>query len=189
MTGRARIRPGGRREVGLFTWVFSQVAGLVTGTRAPALFLTLGRNRPLFRGWLRFAGRLMPRGTLPRRDTELIILRVAHLTACAYEFTHHVRLGRRFGITPYDVRRIVEGPCAAGRPEREQALLAAVDMLHTDRDLDDPTWERLRTHLDEPAAVEFLLLVGHYEMLATAVATLRLEPDPERRRQTWHRQR
>ncbi|MDI3405229.1 carboxymuconolactone decarboxylase family protein [Streptomyces cavernicola] len=38
---------------------------------------------------MRFAARLMPRGTLPRRDTELIILRVSRLCDCAYEFTHH----------------------------------------------------------------------------------------------------
>ncbi|MDQ8705268.1 carboxymuconolactone decarboxylase family protein [Streptomyces sp. LHD-70] len=114
----ARIRPGGRREVGLRIWVFSQIAGRVAGTRAPALFLTLGRNRPLFRGWLRFAARLMPRGTLPRRDTELIILRVAHLCGCAYEFTHHERLGRR-------VRRRAERRTTGDRrPGRERLVRA-----------------------------------------------------------------
>ncbi|MDQ8705269.1 TetR/AcrR family transcriptional regulator [Streptomyces sp. LHD-70] len=75
---------------------------------------------------------------------------------------------------------MTEGPDASGWSARERALLAAVDLLHADRDLDDEAWARLRTHLDEPAAVEFLLLVGHYEMLATALITLRLEPDPER---------
>ena len=59
--------------------------------------MTLGRHRPLFRGWLRFAGRLMPGGKLPRRETEMVILRVAHLRQCAYEFEHHARLARRAG--------------------------------------------------------------------------------------------
>lgn len=184
----ARIRPGGRADVGLPIWGFSRVAGRVAGTGPPALFLTLGRNRRLFWGWLRFAGRLMPGGRLPRRETELIILRVAYLSGCAYEFSHHVRLGRRAGVRSADVRRVLEGAGAQDWSERERALMAAVDMLHERRDLDDATWGRLREHLDEPSAIEFLLLVGHYQMLATTITTLRLEPDPERSHR-WPRNR
>jgi AhpD family alkylhydroperoxidase len=175
-----RIAPGGLREVGPFAWGFSQVAGVVSRTNAPRLFLTMGRQHKLFRGWLRFAGRLMPGGSLPRRETELVILRVAHLRNCAYEFDHHVRLGRRAGVTADDVDRLREGPDAEGWTEREGALLRAVDMLHDERDLDDATWTKLRTHLDEPTVIEFLLLVGHYEMLATFLLTLRVQPDSPR---------
>ncbi|WP_255948143.1 carboxymuconolactone decarboxylase family protein [Streptomyces odontomachi] len=178
--GQARIAPGSRADVGLLTWVFSRISGRVAGTVPPALFLTLGRNRRVFRGWLRFAGRLMPGGTLPRHDTELIILRVAHLRHCAYEFSHHVRLGRRAGVSTADVERIRSGPDAAGWTPRQRVLLTAVDMLHAEQDLDDATWKALRTHLTEPQAIEFLLLTGHYQMLATAITTLRLEPDPDR---------
>jgi AhpD family alkylhydroperoxidase len=175
-----RIAPGGLRTAGPFAWTFAQVSGLVTRTTPPNLFLTLGRNHKLFRGWLRFAGRLMPGGTLPRRDTELVILRVAHLRACAYEFDHHARLGARAGLTRDDVARVQQGPTVEGWSDREHALLAAVDQLHDKQDLDDMTWTRLRRHLDEPAIIEFLLLVGHYEMLATVLTTLRIEPDHRR---------
>ena len=91
----ARITPGGRREVGLLVWLFSRLAGRVTGTQPPAVFLTLGRNRGLFWGWLHFAGRMMPGGKLPRRETELVILRVATLARSDYELTQHRRIGRR----------------------------------------------------------------------------------------------
>ncbi|WP_344296205.1 carboxymuconolactone decarboxylase family protein, partial [Streptomyces synnematoformans] len=168
------------RDVGMATWLLSEAARRVGGTRCPALFLVLGRHRRLFRGWLRFAGRLMPRGTLPRRETELVILRVAQLRSCRYEFEHHRRLGRRAGLTPADVARVTAGPEADGWTDRERTLLAAVDALHRDRDLDDACWRRLRAHLDEKAAIELLLLAGHYEMLATTIAALRLQPDPPR---------
>jgi AhpD family alkylhydroperoxidase len=177
-----RITPGGRREVGLFAWSFSTIAGLVTRTDPPNLFLTMGRAPRLFRGWLRFAGRLMPGGSLPRRDTELVILRVAHLCACAYEFEHHVRLGRRAGVSAADVDRVRQGPDAAGWSARERVLLGAVDELHERHDLTDTCWAALREHLDDKRTVEFVLLVGHYEMLATFLRTLRVQPD--RRRST-----
>jgi AhpD family alkylhydroperoxidase len=147
------------------------------GTGPPNLFTTVGRHRRLLRGWLRFAGRLMPRGRLPRRVTELVILRVAHLRDCAYEWEHHVRLGRRAGVTQDDLRRITEGPGAEGWSAREQAILMAVDQLHSGGDVDDETWERLRSHLDERELIELVFLVGHYEMLATAIGTLRIQVD------------
>lgn len=181
-----RIHPGGRRDVGLPVWALSQVAGVVTGTRAPHLFLTLGRHRKLFRGWLRFAGRLMPGGLLPRRETELVILRVAHLRGSRYEFEHHVRLGRRAGLGPADVRRVVEGPQAAGWGPRERLLLQTADRLLADRDLDDEAWAALRGTLDEREAIELCMLVGHYDMLATVLNTLRIQPD-QPRRPPWSR--
>ena len=176
----ARIAPGGRRDVGTIGWVIAAVSGRVSGTTPPNLFLTLGRHRKLFRGWLRFAGRLMPGGRLPRRETELVILRVAHLRSCAYEFDHHVHLGRRAGVTADDVARLVEGPDAAGWSPRERAVLRAVDELQRDRDLSDGTWTDLVALLDDREAIELLLLVGHYEMLATAIAALRIQPDTRR---------
>lgn len=172
-----RIAPGERRDVGLFTWVFGMVAGRAMRTGPPNIFMTLGRHRPLFRGWLRFAGRLMPRGKLPRRETELVILRVAHLRQCQYEFDHHVKLGRRAGVGDADVRRIMEGPEAEGWSERERALLSAVDELHAAGDVAEETWAGLKRHLDERLLIELVLLAGHYEMLATAIKTLRIQPD------------
>lgn len=178
--GPPRITPGGRRDVGLVGWVISEVSGRVTGTTTPNLFLTLGRHRALFRGWLRFAGRLMPAGKLPRRETELVILRVAHLRGCDYEFDHHVHLARRAGVTAADIDRVVAGPEADGWTPREQAVLRAVQGLHDQRDLDDATWDALRGHLSERDVLELVFLVGHYEMLATAIATLRVQPDERR---------
>ncbi|MCW2991368.1 MAG: 4-carboxymuconolactone decarboxylase [Solirubrobacterales bacterium] len=173
----ARIAPGTRADVGLFGWVFARVAGRVAGTRPPHLFLTLGRHRRLFRGWLRFAGRLMPGGTLPRRETELVILRVAHVRGCAYEFDHHVRLGRRAGVGRAEVERVVAGPQAEGWSPRERALLAATDELLAAEDLSDATWAALGEHLDERGLIELVLLVGHYRMLAGFITTLRIETD------------
>ena len=176
----ARIEPGSRRDVGLIGWVVSEVSGRFNGTTAPNLFLTLGRHRPLFRGWLRFAGRLMPGGKLPRRETEMVILRVAHLRSCAYEFDHHVHLGRRAGITDVDVERIKAGPEADGWTPRERAILRAVEGLHAEQDIDDDTWRDLHGQLTEREIIELVLLVGHYEMLATAIGALRIQPDARR---------
>lgn len=174
---RPRIVPGGRADLGLVGWAISRGSGIVQGTTPPNLFRTLGRHRPLFRGWLRFAGRLMPGGKLARRESELVILRVAHLRSCAYELEHHLRLGARAGLTPAELARVQDPVMGGAWSPRDRAILEVVDALHHDQDLDDATWAALRAQLDEREAIELLLLAGHYEMLATTIQALRVQPD------------
>ncbi len=173
----ARVTPGGVRDVGPFVAGFARLAGRVTGTEPPAIFLTLGRHRRLFWRWLWFAGGLMPGGRLPRRDTELVILRVAALTGSAYEQAQHARLALRAGLTAAEVDRVTVGPEAPGWTPRQALLLRATDELHRTRDLTDETWAAVRAELDVRLSIELLLLVGHYEMLATTLNTLRVQPD------------
>jgi AhpD family alkylhydroperoxidase len=177
MSATPRIEPGTRSELGPISWTIAQVAGRVTGGRPPNLFLTLGRHPALFRGWLRFAGRLMPRGKLPRRETELVILRVAHVRDCRYEHEHHVRLGRRAGLDDADLQRVADGPAGEGWTPREGAILQAADELLAVGDVADDTWSRLRDLLDTRELIELVLLVGHYEMLAKTINALRIQPD------------
>ena len=178
----ARIAPGGVRELGPVIWGFSRIAGRATGTAPPAIFTTLGRGRGLFWGWLHFAGKLMPGGKLPRRETEMVILRVAALRECDYEFSHHVRLGKRAGVTAADVERIKTGSTAEGWQGHEQLLMRTAEELIGTKDLTDASWAEVRAAYDERTAIELLLLIGHYDMLATTLMTLRLSPDPARSR-------
>ena len=175
-----RIPPGSRSEVGWINWIIAGIAGRVAGTTPPNLFLTLGRHRGLFRGWLWFAGRLMPRGRLPRKDGELAILRVAHLRSSEYEFEHHVRLGRKTGLRDEDFEAVVRSVDEGSWTPRQRTILTAVDQLVKQHDLDEPAWTALRSELGERGCIELLMLVGHYEMLATFLQTLRVPQDTTR---------
>src|SRR3954469_11493034 len=178
-----RIPPGTRSQTGLVNASIARVIGVGAGTVGPpAIFATLGRHRRLFRPWLRFASRLMPGGKLPRRDSELVILRVATLCKSEYEWTQHERIALRFGLTTTDVARVREGADAGGWSERQTAILAAVDELHETRDLSDKAWQALRdAGLNETQLIELPMLVGHYEMLAMTLNALQVQPDRFRR--------
>lgn len=177
---QARIQAGGLRDLGLPIWAFTRIAGRVTRTRPPAVFTVLGRGRGLFWGWLHFAGALMPGGKLPRRETELVILRVAALRGCDYELSHHARLGRRAGLSALEIDALRDDDPEHPWDGRDRLLLAAATELVLTHDLADATWDRLRAEYDDRTLVEILLLVGHYDMLATTLMTLRLEPDAPR---------
>ncbi|HEY2333700.1 MAG TPA: carboxymuconolactone decarboxylase family protein [Solirubrobacterales bacterium] len=176
-----RIAPGDRRQLGWVNFALAWITGLVTRSRPPHIFTTLGRHRGLFRRWLWFAGGLMPGGKLPREDTELVILRVAHNAGSEYEWAHHERLGRRAGLTDAEIARVREGPGASGWSERRALLLRAADELHADGRIGDELWAGLSAELDEVRLIELCMLVGHYEMLAMTLSSLRVEPDFEAR--------
>jgi AhpD family alkylhydroperoxidase len=175
-----RIPPGTARDIGPVNYAIVRALGLATGGRPANVFTTLARHRRLFRRWLGFAGALMPRGKLPRADTELLILRVAHNTGCEYERRHHERLGRRAGLTPGDIARVPDGPETEGWSPRQQLLLRAADELHADRTISDGLWAQLRGELSDTDLIELCMLVGHYEMLAMTLNALRVEPEGPR---------
>ena len=183
MEGRPpRIRPGRRREIGLVNAAIVRVLGLATGGRPPNIFTTLARHRGLFRRWLWFAGALMPGGKLPRADSELVILRVAHNTGSEYEWGHHERLGQKAGLSPEQVARVREGPDASGWSGRQVLLLRAADEMHAGGRIGDELWARLAAELDEVRLIELCMLIGHYEMLAMTLNTLGVEPERPRDR-------
>lgn len=119
----------------------------------------------------------MPGGKLPRRDTELIILRVAHNTGSEYEWSQHERIGARAGLSEEEVSRVRIGPDAPGWSERQEALLRAADEMHNKGRIEDELWGRLAAHLDEVRLIELCMLIGHYEMLAMTLNTLQVQPE------------
>jgi alkylhydroperoxidase family enzyme len=171
-----RITPGGLRELGVVNSLISTVAGRVIGGQRPNVFTTLGRQRGLFRAWLWYSAKMMPGGRLPRHETEMVILHIASLRGCEYERRHHVRIGRRVGLTADQIDHAGDSDWD-GWSVRQKAIFAAVTQLVRERDIDDPTWAALRAHLGEAETIELLMLCGQYDALATTLMTLRVQPE------------
>jgi AhpD family alkylhydroperoxidase len=172
-----RIGPGDRRQLGWVNFGIAKLAGRATRGAPPRIFTTLGRHRKLFRRWLWFAGALMPGGKLPRQDTELVILRVAHNTGSEYEWSQHERIAARVGLSDEEIARVRQGPDAVGWSEHQALVLAAVDAMHAEGRIGEELWQRLSRQLDEVRLIELCMLIGHYEMLAMTLSSLQVEPD------------
>jgi AhpD family alkylhydroperoxidase len=176
-SGRPRIAPGNRQQLGWFNFGFAKLAGVATRGEPPHIFTTLGRHRGLFRRWLWFAGALMPGGKLPREETELVILRVAHNTGSEYEWSQHERMGKRAGLSEEEISRVRAGAETPGWSERRALLLRAADQMHEQRKIGIELWDQLSRHLDEVLLIELCMLIGHYEMLAMTLNTIEVEPE------------
>lgn len=171
-------------------WVAGKAAKKRTGSdQVPDVFLLLLKHPRLFWVWLRFASRLMPFGTLQRRDSELVILRVGWNCRCRYEWGQHVAIGLRAGLSAADIARVAQGSQTAGWTPQQSALLQATDELHEQQLISAATWARLAEHFKPKQLIEIGMLVGHYEMLAGVLNSvgLSLEPPAEQELAAFHR--
>jgi AhpD family alkylhydroperoxidase len=179
-----RIPSGRFRQLGPVNWVVAKL--VARKVRAPEmhLFTTLGQRQVLFWAWAIYSGRLL-RGRLPAIDTELVILRVAHLRSCEYELQHHRNMARAQGLDADLQATIFAWPDISedarnSLSPRQQALLAATDEFVKDRTITDPTWQQLASHLARPQLIEFCLLASHYDGLAATMHTLDIPLDNPR---------
>ena len=174
-SGEPRVAPARPRELRPLARIVAEIARKVGDGGPPNIFTTLGRHPRLFRAWLRYSAQLMPFGRLPRRDTELVILRVAWQCRSAYEWHQHVPIALRAGLTAEQVAGLAGSPTDDGFSERQRALLAASDELLAERTLSDATWSALNATLDHRDAIELCLLIGNYQGLASAIGGLGIQ--------------
>jgi AhpD family alkylhydroperoxidase len=136
------------------------------------LLSTLVRHPPLAGAFLRFGGYLLASSTLPPRIREQAILRVAHRRGCAYEWTHHVSIARKAGLSESEIAAARTGE--ADDPF-DRAVFRAVDELDGGSNLSDRTWAALSERLDERQRMDFVFTVGGYVGLAMALNTFGVE--------------
>jgi alkylhydroperoxidase family enzyme len=140
------------------------------------LFRTMVRHPKLYRRWTAFAGRLLQRSALSDRERELVILRASWRCGAAYEWGHHVEIGRAIGLVDEDFGRLVDDD-VSGWPDHEAALVRATDQLVADHEIDDATWNALADGWSDEQLIELTLLAGAYAMLAGTLRTLRISPE------------
>jgi alkylhydroperoxidase family enzyme len=179
-----RISPGRPNELRPLARIVAQIAGRLTGTGPPNIFTTLGRHPRLFRAWLRYSAQLMPFGTLPRRDTELVILRVAWQCRSAYEWRQHVPIALRVGLTPDEVAGAAASG-ADGFSERQRTLLTVCDELLARRAMSDTTWRSVQATLGDREAIELCLLIGNYQGLASTIGGLGIAVEHDTSRSSY----
>jgi alkylhydroperoxidase family enzyme len=113
------------------------------------------------------------------RQRELLILRVAHLRASAYEWAQHVYQASVVGLAAEEVARIRLGPDADEWDPLERALLAAADELVTEARIGDTTYAALAAELDASQIMDVVFTVGTYETFAMALRTFDVELDDD----------
>ena len=147
------------------------LARRLTRGRSYQFMRVVSIDRRLFRPFLAFNMRLMPRGKLDRRETEALILRTAWLCGSRYEWTQHEAIGRRAGLSTEQIEAIGADPQSELLDPQTRLLLRIVPELLESHALSEATYEALAQHLQPSQILEAVMLVGNYAMLAGALNT------------------
>ncbi len=78
--------------------------------RIQNIFLTLANHEALAKRWMVFANHILHKSKLSARDRELLILRVGWLCQSGYEWGQHVLIGKKAGISDFEIEAIKVGP-------------------------------------------------------------------------------
>ncbi|MEY2396942.1 MAG: hypothetical protein QOJ00_116 [Actinomycetota bacterium] len=140
---------------------------------------TLARYPALARAFHTLTGHALFATSLSTRQRELLVLRVAAVRGCEYEWAQHVILGRDAGLTDDEIQRVAHDPSADGWAAGERALLAAVDELIGTGLVSETTWTALGAELDEHQLMDVVFTVGTYDTLAMAMLSFGMELDDD----------
>ena len=125
--------------------------------------------------FIRHGSRLDP------RLRELAILQVGYLARSPYEYSHHVKIGRDFGVSDDDVRAITDE--TEGRPSKleplAKAVLRAAREMTIDLAITDHTFAELRQSLDNECLTDLVLTISFYNAVVRVLATLQIDVEPD----------
>ena len=141
---------------------------LVNSPAAARAFSALGQ-------FIRFGSRLDP------RLRELAILQVGYLARAPYEWSHHIKIGRDFGVSDDDIRALIaetEGK-ATGLDELTRTVLRAAREMTRDGEATEATFAALARDLDPERLVDLTVTIAFYNAVVRVLATLRIDVEDD----------
>jgi len=148
--------------------------------RGPILniFRTLLNHPDAMRGFMGWGNYVLSRrNTLAARERELLILRTGFLCRSGYEWTQHLSIGRRAGLSAAECAAIKAGPQAPGWSAADAALLQACDELHRDQFVGEPTWRELAAHFSTKQCMDVVFTVAQYTQVSMILNSFGVQLD------------
>jgi alkylhydroperoxidase family enzyme len=133
------------------------------------------------RAWNQFAHFIRHESRLDPRLRELAILQVGYLERSPYEYSHHVKIGREFGVSDDDIRAIAEE--TEGRPSSldplDKAVLRAAREMTHGLSISERTFQELSQSLDNERLTDLVLTIAFYNSVVRILATLQIDVEDE----------
>ena len=118
---------------------------------------------------------------LDPRLRELAILQVGYLARSPYEYSHHIEIGRDFGVTDDDLRALAEESAGrqSGLEPLARAVLKAAREMTTEFAVSDETYAVLERDLDAECLTDLVLTIGFYNGVVRILASLQIDVEEE----------
>ena len=135
----------------------------------------LSHSGPLLGGFGAFGQQILYGLELDPVLREMAIVRVGHLSQCAYELSQHERFIADLGVGTGKLRALKNGAADTLFDERERAVLAFVDDIVLNVRAGDDTLAAVSGHLPPRQIVELIMTAGCYRMLCMMLETCGVE--------------
>jgi len=125
-------------------------------------------------------GYIRNKSTLDSRLRELAILQVGWMEKSEYEFTHHVKIGKEFGVTDEDIQGLfleTEGKPSKLEPLAKAILKGAREMVR-DIGMSDATFAEIKQHLSNEHMTDLVLTIAFYCAVVRVLATMKIDNEP-----------
>lgn len=152
--------------------------GVIPAGSVLNIFRTLAHAPQALKAFLTWGNYILSKkNDLPAREREIVILRTGFLCRSGYEWTQHVEIGLRCGLTPDEIQMLKAGPDAGWSPA-DAALVRATDELHADQFISNETWTQLLTHFSQKQAMDVVFTAGQYTQVSMILNTFGVQLDP-----------
>jgi alkylhydroperoxidase family enzyme len=98
-----------------------------------------------------------------------------------YEWSHHVKIGRDFGVTDDDIRALIQetdGGASKLEPLAKLVLKAAREMTN-DLSISQATYGALSKDLDNERMVDLVIIISFYNAVVRLLGSLQIDVEPE----------
>ena len=117
---------------------------------------------------------------LDPRLRELAILQVGWMEKSEYEFTHHVKIGKEFGVTDADIRALMDE--TAGKTSKleplARAILKGAREMVKDLGMSDATFAEIKKDLSNEHMTDLVLTIAFYCAVVRVLATMKIDNEP-----------
>jgi alkylhydroperoxidase family enzyme len=118
---------------------------------------------------------------LDPRLRELAILQVGYLSRSAWEYSHHIRIGREIGLTDDEIRAVADE--TAGRPTSldplAKAVLRGAREMTRDLVMSEETFAALRQELDNERLTDLVVTIAFYNGLVRLLETMQVDVEED----------
>lgn len=133
------------------------------------------------RAFSRLGGFIRNKSTLDARLREMAILQVGYLAKSRYEYSHHIKIGREFGVSDGDIRAIVTetaGTASTLEPLAKSVLAAAREMV-TDLAVSDATFAQLKVGLSNEHLTDLVITISFYCGVVRLLESLQVDVEDD----------
>ena len=147
------------------------------GTPPLNIFRTLAHAPDALKAFLAWGTYILRNNSLEPRQREIVILRTGFLCRSGYEWTQHVRISLRGGMSEDEIAALKTGANAPIWSPADAALIAACDDLHARQFISEPVWSALKAHFSERQCMDVVFTAGQYTQVSMMLNTFGVQLD------------